>query len=479
MRVICLVCVSLFAVNVCCLAQAPTPAPLPKLAAPPPGVPPSAAASVPDISKGLALKKSLGERLDRHALTVHKWTREAHEEIALSFAIGLLGLLVGLLQGSGWNWAKGLTVGAGFAISAMTLCTNTLFPADYRTLEISASRASSFLDQLNVAVTNFDPSQSSDNQRAAADDFLHKCGQIDLIEQNLLGKGGSPEESKGAGTLFDTSVYAQGSNAVPAWLKGKSADSAFTYFVGEADDSSLTQAKNESFASAVDQAAHWLRGDEHQQTAPEPTQQLLDLVKRSADVADTWYTYDKSTRVYAYFTLVRITNEFRHLDVKGLDPEIELGTGLGPFHFGMTPDQINRLLPHPFGSVTSLPVASEFKSAEVRYFWVYTAQFPPPDAPNTPFEALRAFQGCWGGHNSYVTFLFAQNQLIRISTRFFWDCPDRQIEAEGFADSYSIPKGDGNGNIAFSRQLSQSTIEIAISEGGTAVDVFKNGSPAP
>lgn len=187
-------------------------------------------------------------------------------------------------------------------------------------------------------------------------------------------------------------------------------------------------------------------------------------MRRSADVAGSWYSYDKSTRVYVSFTLLRITNEFRHLDVEGLDPEIELGTGLGHFHFGMTPEEVNRLLPRPFGSVTSLPVASEFKSADVRYFWAYTAEFPEPDASNSPFEALRTFQVCWSARNSYVVFLFTQGKLVRLSARFFWDCPDREVDAYTFADNYSIPRNGADGNIAFSRQLRQATIEISISK---------------
>jgi hypothetical protein len=473
--------------GVCCLAQT-TPTALPTVTAPPPGAAPPTVAPAPDTSKGTEAKNALQQQLERRAGTVHKWSLQAKEEIALSFAIGLLGLLVGALQGSQWTWTKKITVASGLAISVMTLCTNTFFPADYRTLQICVSKANTILGQLEFALANFDPAQSSANLQAAESDFMDKCGKIDLIEQNMLGKGQSSDgtsKQPGTGMLFEPMlVYAQSTGAAPAWINGKASDGAFTYFVGKAEGTSLLQAKNDSFANAVDQAAHWLRGDQHaaqqqQQAVPEPTQQLLDLVKRSSDVADTWYSYENARRTYTYFTLLRITNALHSLDVKGLDPESELGSGIGPFRFGMSPQDVNAKLPHPFGSVASMPVAGEFKTAEVRYFWVPTAQFPPPNTHNSPFEALRAFQPCWGARSSYMTFLFARNELFRISTRFFWDCPERVAAASSFADAYSIPNIGGSGNPEFCRVLSQASVEVSISKDGTAVDVFRNGSPAP
>ena len=146
----------------------------------------------------------------------------------------------------------------------------------------------------------------------------------------------------------------------------------------------------------------------------------------------------------------------------------------------MTP-QVNALLPHPFGNVPSMAPATEFKTAEVRYFWVNTTQFPPPDSPSTAFKPFRVFQDCWGAASSYVTFLFARNELVRISLRFFGDCPTRLRNIQAFADYYSITEVPGTAGSRLRKVLTHDTIQISHSPDGTAtsIDVFTNGSPAP
>jgi hypothetical protein len=124
-------------------------------------------------------------------------------------------------------------------------------------------------------------------------------------------------------------------------------------------------------------------------------------------------------------------------------------------------------------------VAAEFKSAEVRYFWVNTRQFAPPDSSSSEFKPLALFQPCWESRNSYVAFFFTNNQLIRISVRFFSDCADQNQRARAFAASYSIPEITGSTPRHLRRPLSRSTIEVSAGQDASAVDVFKNGSPIP
>ena len=156
-----------------------------------------------------------------------------------------------------------------------------------------------------------------------------------------------------------------------------------------------------------------------------------------------------------------------------------LGVGIGPFRLGMTPEQVNNLLPQPFGSITNMPVAAEFHASEIRYFWTYTAQFPSPNARGSVFESLSPLRECWGTPSSYVTFLFSENRLVRISVRFFGDCGARDQAAKAFADSYHIPAVRREGNIWFRKVLRNTTIELRLSRELTAVDVFESGSPQP
>jgi hypothetical protein len=212
----------------------------------------------------------------------------------------------------------------------------------------------------------------------------------------------------------------------------------------------------------------------------------LALVRSTAAVADTCYSYDRNSRTYHYSTRLRLTKEAeistlaRQTEALSRATETSFGSGVGPFRFGATLAQVNALLPRPFNLAVPLPVAEEFKPAEVPYFWVPTTEFAPPSQNGSPFEALRAFQACWGGKSSsYVTFLFAQNLLTRISVRFFSDCTGRRALAQTFADSLFIPATGRTDSLGFRKVLSKSTIEIRLGRDATTVEIFRNGSPEP
>lgn len=163
--------------------------------------------------------------------------------------------------------------------------------------------------------------------------------------------------------------------------------------------------------------------------------------------------------------------------LNAFDAHKQFEAGIGPFRLGMTPTEVNSLLPQSFGGTADLPVAKEFHSSEVRYFWKYTTQFPSPAAPGSPLESLLPLQACLGSSNSYITFLFFQNQLVRISVRCFG--PNREQQAKAFADAYHLPVARSTGNIWFRKSIGHTTVEVRLSIELTAVDVFKKKSPQP
>ena len=85
--------------------------------------------------------------------------------------------------------------------------------------------------------------------------------------------------------------------------------------------------------------------------------------------------------------------------------------------FGLTPGDVNSLLPDPSPGVTwnSLPAASEYPE-DVRYFWTRLAGSQ---------DLQSAISSC-AGANSYIVFLFRTRGLFRLSYRFVPDagCPD-------------------------------------------------------
>jgi hypothetical protein len=271
------------------------------------------------------------ERLTRRQAVVSGWEKQATQQIYLSFAVGLLGLIVSALQGTSKPWTRILTAALGFSVSAVTLFTNKVYTADYHTLQKSAAEARPLIEGLQEDIVKFELAQSPGNQSAIEIEFSTECGRIDQIEQRILG-GASPsqEPPKNAGNLFRAWVaYAQFKPTAPAWTSTNLQNDAFsTYFVGIGESTSLTEAKSTSLKKAVTYGAHWLKGDPLSNDQAEPPPQVLEVVKQSADVVGTWFSYDPGTEVYRYYTRLRLTNELKALDVKHLPVCITQTVGL-------------------------------------------------------------------------------------------------------------------------------------------------------
>jgi len=110
-------------------------------------------------------------------------------------------------------------------------------------------------------------------------------------------------------------------STAPPWIsKNLQSDNSNTYFVAFEESKSLTGAKAASLDSASSEGVKWLKGSQEFPGQPEIPRTLLELVKHTAEVTDTWFTYDRSKGVYRYYTSLRLPNEFRKLDLKSLMP---------------------------------------------------------------------------------------------------------------------------------------------------------------
>jgi len=112
---------------------------------------------------------------------------------------------------------------------------------------------------------------------------------------------------------------------------------------------------------------------------------------------------------------------------------------VSPFKFGMTPEQVNAQLDHPFGTVapSGLPRAREYRTGEVRYFW----------APIADLARFRSFYdpvgSCLDNRIDYVVFMFHENSLMRISFRLFGGakpgCGNRKALLPELAERFGMP----------------------------------------
>lgn len=114
------------------------------------------------------------------------------------------------------------------------------------------------------------------------------------------------------------------------------------------------------------------------------------------------------------------------------------GEGFGRFKFGMSVAQVNALLDHPFGNVdrAHLPIAREYWTGEVRYFWVFVANA-------ADFRSVYDLSRACLKEMDYVVFMFHEDSLMRISYRLYGSpqvgCRDRNQLFPALAEQYQIP----------------------------------------
>jgi hypothetical protein len=99
------------------------------------------------------------------------------------------------------------------------------------------------------------------------------------------------------------------------------------------------------------------------------------------------------------------------------------GEGLEIYRFGMTPIQVNARLPVHFQTLAwlSMPIAHEYKSNKVRYFWVHLSnfmkiEFIPVFQKEIDIYPLLSLPSCIS-QASYIVFLFNEQRLFHISLR--------------------------------------------------------------
>jgi hypothetical protein len=99
-------------------------------------------------------------------------------------------------------------------------------------------------------------------------------------------------------------VQAQAVGGTPAWVENLPSDSSSAYFLGRSSQASLSNAKTDSFNDAVKKASSAL-------TPGEPYTGN-SFVRDAAVVQDTFFTFEKKSSTYIYYTLLRIGRENLH-----------------------------------------------------------------------------------------------------------------------------------------------------------------------
>jgi len=241
------------------------------------------------------------------------WDHQASIQIVLVIAVVVFGAVISVLQKSTGNAAKVATVVLGLATSIVTGINAKVFSVDYRSLQRAAMEGNAIVRKLHgmLAVFTEAQPQGADLVKFNAD-FLQRLDDFNQISKALEGAGSPGATSGGnqqASVFTVPLVYAQSASTAPSWLANLPSDDRSFFYLGKASDASLSTAQADSLKGAMSQITSALNpGDPYSADLNVSTP-----IKDAAVVQDTYFSYDKQSGAYTYYTLLRLNKQIQNL----------------------------------------------------------------------------------------------------------------------------------------------------------------------
>ena len=276
--------------------------------------------------------KHMQVRIANRQAKVNEWRIQATQQIVLTIAVGVFGLLVGALQKPATPMTRACTAALGLSVSAITICTKTLYTADFQTLRRAVDAASPMLERLSELPDNYESATSSGDKLQVQADFEAMCGKLDDLSHRLTGIEGpsdspaSKAQKSSLSPIFAIhEVYAQSQQTdqhQPSWTnRPPFTDGSGSYFVGVGRDSSLTIARSLAIDSASMSATNWVRLSQPATQQADISTQVTKIVQQHSEVSDTWFTRDKESGIWVYYSRLRLPLGLNTLSVALLDSD--------------------------------------------------------------------------------------------------------------------------------------------------------------
>ena len=272
---------------------------------------------------------------------VSEWSNETGIVVALTVAVGILGVITGFLQGFSKPVFKILTVIAGALVSIITVVNNSVFDADHRTLRQSVARGEVIVRRMEFLMRDLVEAPTAEAKRSFRNDFLQLGAQMFEIKANMKRSSEAPS--------LTSVAYAQA--VAPPWVAKVPTDPTFQFFVGLGEAKEPGEARGLSRRDALEHVERILlknvSGTRPMTTQTDVIRQvyLRDFSEKVAEVVDFATALDRERGLYRYWMLIRVNKRF-------LDP----GVSASLLNYGSDP-------PAPSGTVAKI-----LQSAQKQYF---------------------------------------------------------------------------------------------------------------
>lgn len=246
---------------------------------------------------------------------IEKWENKANILIFLTVMVGLLGVITGILQRYDKKWCKVATVIAGALISIITVINNTVFEVDYRTLKSKSTEGRKLVHDIRLKLLQGYNKDSEEDRKVWFNEIAEKLHQFYKLEKEIY--------TADISINLVSNAYAQPLKQIkqqPTWISKPPIDRINLYFIGIGDSPSLKSAKEYSYQHAVEGAVEYLvsaLGTEQQsESGWLDIERLSEYLIESAEVADTYFNYNRNENLYHYYTLLKLNKRFAEADIK-------------------------------------------------------------------------------------------------------------------------------------------------------------------
>jgi hypothetical protein len=252
---------------------------------------------------------------DKSALAA-EWENAAGLQILLGISGIVLGGLITVLQPWGaTTWCK-VTAGLLGLATAVVTGVITKAPVSSTAYQKSALQVRAKISSLNDDISFLRLSTDQQSQTALRDEFKKTVKEISQIQLKLSGDDVELRSQNGAkaGALLLTHidvVYAQSESKIPSWVTALPVNAADLYFRGSAESDGLSDAKTMSLQNALEECTRFLMS----QAASSQVEAVREYAKTTTIVADTFFSYDTSSRKFRYYTLLRLDKTLARQEV--------------------------------------------------------------------------------------------------------------------------------------------------------------------
>jgi len=247
---------------------------------------------------------------------IGRWTFNAYISLLLVLAIGALGAVAAILQKIDSKSRKVATIILGGAISILTVVNSTALKYDFRTYFNWAGAGRAIITEIEMEIAR---GYHPPNDQKARDEWFER------IQEKIHRLQGIPLQTarlERGGPHFQMiqGLYAQARELKePAWISSLPENRDFLYFVGVADNSDLTVAKEDSKTNAFSRAKDYFKLQYDIGSVKKPGlidyEALSRFLADSGQVEDVFYRYDDANKRYRHYTLLRLNRKNAEVDV--------------------------------------------------------------------------------------------------------------------------------------------------------------------